>query len=142
MSILDRTGFFRPCELRIAEEVLDDALATGTDGNYQSYVAVERDNVIGWICFGPTPWTIGTFDIYWLAVEPAKQRCGIGFSLVEFATELISRCGGRIIAVDTSGSSRYDSTRRFYEKMGYRQAARIRNFYNIGDDKVVYIKKL
>ncbi len=142
LSILEETKFFRPEELKVAEEVLDEALAKGPEGHYQSFVAQEGDNIVGWLCFGPTPCTIGTFDIYWVAVTPEKQRCGVGAYLMEYATNLIKNRKGRMIIVETSGLPRYISTRRFYEKLGYRKATRVKDFYAIGDDKIIYTRYL
>ena len=141
LSILKETGVFRPEELTVAEEVLDDALAKGAGGHYQSFVAEDGGGTaIGWVCFGPTPCTVGTFDIYWLVVASQKQHCGIGASLVQYATELIKRRNGRMIVVETSGNARYLSTRQFYEKMDYCEAGRVKDFYAVGDDKVIYTK--
>jgi len=142
LSILEKTNFFRSHELLIAEEVLNDALAKDHEGDYQSFVAKQGQNTIGWICFGLTPCTVGTFDIYWVAVEPEKQRCGVGLLLMQFATNIIENQKGRKIVVDTSGSPRYESTRRFYEKMGYHAEARLRDFYDLGDDKVIYVRDI
>jgi ribosomal protein S18 acetylase RimI-like enzyme len=142
VSLLEDTKFFRPVELKIAEEVFDDAIAKGPQGDYQSYVALDRETAVGWVCYGATPCTIGTFDIYWIAVSPKSQGKGIGALLMDFATDLIKKQNGRIIVVETSGNERYISTRHFYEKLGYTKAAQIAHFYADGDDKVIYIKKL
>lgn len=142
LSILEETKFFRPEELKVAEEVLDEALAKGPESHYQSFAAQDGDNIVGWLCFGLTPCTIGTFDIYWVAVAPEKQRCGVGAYLMEYATNLIKNRKGRMIIVETSGMLRYISTRRFYEKLGYRKATRVKDFYAIGDDKIIYTKCL
>ena len=142
IEILERTRFFRPGEIIIARELLDAALNDGPQGEYQSCVAVEDGNVAGWICFGPTPCTLGTFDIYWVAVDPPAQRRGLGKAMTDYVTNIIKRLNGRMIAVDTSGTDRYIPTRRFYEKLGFTQAATIREFYAPGDDKVIYIKRV
>ena len=142
MAILERTKFFRPEELKIAEEVFDAALSGGPEVDYQSSVAREANETIGWICFGPTPCTIGTFDVYWLVVAPERQHCGVGSYLMQYATNAIKGRKGRMIVVETSGSSRYLSTRRFYEKIGYWEASRVNDFYTDGDDKVIYIKHM
>ena len=80
MDIIRRTRFFRPVEEDIALEVLDDAV---TDPTYQSYVIEAHGRVTGWVCFGITPCTLGTFDIYWLAVDPQVQHSGLGSALLD-----------------------------------------------------------
>jgi ribosomal protein S18 acetylase RimI-like enzyme len=140
LSMLTESGFFRQTELKIAEEVFDDAVANGPGGDYQSFICYQQDKPLGWICFGPTPCTVGAYDIYWLIVEPQKQRKGIGSVLMRFATDIIKDSRGRMIVVETSGSDRYGPTRKFYERMGFSQAAVVKDFYSAGDDKVIYVK--
>jgi ribosomal protein S18 acetylase RimI-like enzyme len=142
LALLAATNFFRPNEIEIAKEVLDNALARGETGHYQSFAADEKGQAVGWVCFGPTPCAQGTFDIYWLAVAPKSQRLKIGSALINHAESLIRERGGRVIVVETSGRPEYDATRRFYKKIGYHQAARVRNFYAEGDDKLIYTKIL
>jgi len=142
LGLLKRTDFFRPGEIDVAAEVYDDAIAAGPGGDYQSFVAREVHETIGWVCFGPTSCTVGTFDIYWLGVDPDSQRGGVGTSLVNFACNAIKNRGGRLVVVDTSGTERYEPSRRFYEKMGFVIEARIADFYTVGDDKIIYVKRL
>ena len=142
MSMLKDMSVFRTGELKVAQEILDDALAHGSEGDYKSYVAAEDKNIIGWICFGPAPCTLGTFEIHCLVVIPSKQRCGVGSYLVQYATNLIENQKGRMIVVEISGSSQYLSARQFYEKIGYREMSRIKDFYTADDDKVFYVNRL
>jgi ribosomal protein S18 acetylase RimI-like enzyme len=46
------------------------------------------------------------------------------------------------VIVHTSSTTRYDKTRRFYERAGYEEVARIRDYYRRGDSLVVYGKYL
>jgi hypothetical protein len=55
--------------------------------------------------------------------------------------DVLSR-GGRMILIETSSQETYSATIRFYERSGYLLAARIRNFYKIDDDKLVFQKEL
>jgi D-alanine-D-alanine ligase len=142
VSILVRTKFFRPDELAIAAEVLDDALRQGPAGHYQSYVLETAGRVAGWICFGLTPCTVGTYDIYWIAVDPNRQGGGVGKKLMAFAEHDIVHRGGRLAVVETSGRDSYLPTQRFYERIGYTLAARLKDFYAPDDDKTVYLKTL
>ncbi len=142
LNFVKATEFFQLNELEIAREVLDESLAKGHDGHYQSFVAEEHDQAAGWVCFGQTPCTVGTYDIYWLVVAPRTHRRGLGASLMAHAEELIRERGGRIAVVETAGRKSYEPTRRFYEKIGYVESARLSSFYAPDDDKVIYTKKL
>src|SRR3989339_2078798 len=100
MAIIRDTDFFKAHEIDIAEEVFDDAIADGDNGDYQSFVSKEGDNVTGWVCFGQTPCTVGTFDIYWVAVSPKFQNRGIGKLLIQYEMDRIKACGGRMAVIE------------------------------------------
>lgn len=109
--------------------------------DYESLAAEVAGSLAGWICWGPTPCTVGTWDLYWMAVEPKVQGIGVGSALL---SEMERRLDGRarLIVVETAGRPDYLPTRRFYESRGYTAAARIADFYEPGDDLVVYVKRL
>jgi GNAT superfamily N-acetyltransferase len=130
----------------VALEVFDAAVAgsrpaTATEPDYTALGADVEGRLVGWICWGPTPCTRGTYDLYWMAVDPAVQHAGIGTALL---AEMEQRLAGRarLIVVETAGRAEYTATRAFYESRGYRSAARIPEFYAPDDDLVVYIKSL
>jgi len=50
--------------------------------------------------------------------------------------------GGKGIYIETSSLPKYEPTRAFYLKNGYPEKARFEDFYDTGDDKVVYVKKM
>jgi D-alanine-D-alanine ligase len=136
-AITRATGIFRANETAVALEVFDAAVAGSPD-----YAAVAADldgQFAGWICWGPTPCTVGTFDLYWMAVDPVLQGMGIGSALLR---EMESRIAGsaRLIVVETSGRPDYLPTRSFYEARGYTVGGVIPEFYAPGDDQVVYVK--
>ncbi len=132
-------GLFRPDELPVALEVFDAAV--GGDASYTAMVAEQDGRPAGWACWGPTPCTLGTYDMYWLAVDPALQGAGVGGRLV---AEMERRLAGsaRLIVVETAGRPDYAPTRAFYEARGYRRTATIPGFYAPDDDLVVYVKSL
>jgi ribosomal protein S18 acetylase RimI-like enzyme len=101
-----------------------------------------KGKVVGYICWGDTPLTVGTWDIYWVAVDRNEQGKGIGAQLMSVAEKSILKSGGRLAVVETSGKPEYNKTRQFYLKIGYPEEARIKDFYNIGDDKVIMVKRL
>jgi D-alanine-D-alanine ligase len=140
-DITRAVGLFREDEIPVALEVFDEAVR---EGGSQSYTAVGADiegRLGGWICWGPTPCTLGTFDLYWMAVDPRLQGNGIGTALLE---EMERRLGGlaRLILIETTGRPDYAGTRAFYQARGYAPAATIADFYAPGDDQVVFVKRV
>lgn len=134
-------GAFRDDEIPVALEVFDAAVR---DAAGESYVArgAEVDGALaGWICWGPTPCTLGTWDCYWLVVDPTRQGGGVGTRLVE-AMERALAGRARLIVVETSSRDDYAMARAFYEARGYTATARIPEYFAPGDGLVVYTKSL
>jgi ribosomal protein S18 acetylase RimI-like enzyme len=134
------TGLFRPEEVAIAVELLDDALAG--DDDYRFLGAYAEDALVGYACWGPTPGTSGTFDLYWIVVDPASQGKGVGTELLRAVEAKLRTDDGRLIVVETSSRGQYAPTRAFYERRGYVQAARLPGYYAPGDDLIIYLKDL
>ncbi len=141
-EIVAATGVFRAAERAVALEVFDSAVRRPGVDYFALGAFDDADRLVGFACYGPTPCTVGTWDLYWIAVDPAFQRQGTGRALMEACERSISRRGGRLVVVETSSRPDYGPTRAFYRKLGYRKAARIRDFYLPGDDLVVYVKRL
>jgi hypothetical protein len=54
----------------------------------------------------------------------------------------IRQRGGWQITLETSSTPLYEKTRKFHMKCGYKEIARIPDFYDRGDDMVIFFKKL
>lgn len=142
-SIVAATGVFNEEEIGIAVELLEVYLNDPQQKDYEIYTSVdEAGTVTGYICFGPTPATAATYDMYWIAVDPTVQTAGIGSELLRFTEELLKGRGGRLIVAETSSTVKYDKTRAFYERKGFEKFAQIREYYRPGDDLVIYGKYL
>ena len=141
-EITRAVGLFREDEIPVALEVFDDAVRiSSSDAPYVALGADVDGRLAAWICWGPTPCTLGTYDLYWMAVDPSVQGSGIGTALIT-EMERILKGTARLIVVETAGRADYAATRGFYEARGYRAAATIPDFYAPGDDQVVYVKKV
>jgi ribosomal protein S18 acetylase RimI-like enzyme len=140
--ILQATAVFRPEELEVAFELVDVALDKPDQRDYTFAVAECGGAVAGYACWGETPCTRGTFDLYWIATDPALHGKGVGGRLMDFAEEEMRARGGRLCVIETSSLPPYEPTRRFYLGRGYAEAARLKNFYTDGDDKVIYLHQL
>jgi ribosomal protein S18 acetylase RimI-like enzyme len=136
------SGNFSQAEIETAMELVDEALEDGEESGYIIVVLETGTTVRGYACYGPTPLTQGVYDLYWIAVDPASQGSGLGKRLIQYVEQDVMNRGGRMILIETSSQESYSGTIRFYERRGYHLAARIRNFYRIGDDKLVFQKEL
>lgn len=133
-------GVFQPDEVAIAVELLDDALAG--DEDYRFLGAYAGDQLVGYACWGPTPGTTGTYDLYWIVVDPAWRGKGLGSELLAVVEDRLVGERARLIVVETSSRADYAPTRAFYERRGYARAATLPGYYAAGDDLVIYLKDL
>lgn len=141
--IVESTGFFTPEETAVAIELVEENLSKGISSGYFFLIAEDDNaNILGYTCFGPIPCTRNSFDLYWIAVNPENQGCGIGHSLLKKTEHVIAEMGGASIYIETSSRKQYSPTRRFYLKSGYCQEAELKDFYACGDNKVIFAKHL
>jgi ribosomal protein S18 acetylase RimI-like enzyme len=142
-QIVRLVGNFNEEEIRVAIELIDDAISEYSSGDYIACVLEDdQGRVQGYGCYGLTPLTESTYDFYWMAVHPAAQGKGYGKALIQFVETDIRERGGRLLVLETSSLESYRSTTRFYEKSGYELVARVRDFYKKNDDKLIYVKYL
>jgi D-alanine-D-alanine ligase len=141
-SLVERTAFFSRDEIEIAVELVEESLTRGPASGYEFVFADLDGKLAGYACYGGIPCTRGSFDLYWIAVEPAFQRHGVGRMLMSAVETRIASAGGERLYIDTSGRDQYAPTRSFYERTGFRCEARLEDFYGLGDDRVIYVKSL
>lgn len=103
---------------------------------------VEEGKPISIAYCAPEKLTEGTFNLYAIGVRGDIQGKGIGRQMMAFIENELRQHGHRILIVDTSGTDDFQQTRQFYENLAYTKEAVIRDFWEEGDDKVVYWKKL
>ena len=144
--ILENAGNFTPEEVGTALELIDEWLELGEHSGYLTYVleslGEDSAEVMGYVCFGPTPLTESTFDLYWIAVDKLKHRGGVGKKLLKFTEEETVRRGGRMLLIETSSQETYGGTIQFYERTGYELVGKIKEYYKPGDDKLIFVKRL
>lgn len=136
------TGLFREDEVGTAVELLDASLGERGGDDYRFVGAFDQDDLVGYACWGPTPGTLGTWDLYWIVVDRVRQGAGIGSQLLDEVERRLKADSCRLIMVETSLRADYTPTRGFYEARGYTRAATIPGYYAPGDDLVIYTKDL
>jgi ribosomal protein S18 acetylase RimI-like enzyme len=140
-GILRNSGLFKDFEIQVALEILDVYLYQDGQEDYQFYMASTDGRAAGYVCFGPNAVTEGTFELYWIAVDPLFQGRGVGRRLMEKAEKEAVHQGGRMMAVETSSREDYGPTRSFYRRLGYSEEARVADYYAPGDDKIIFVKR-
>ena len=141
-DILDSVPEFSHDDVTVAREVIDSCLHDPSRSGYHVLVAEVDAGVVDYICYGPTPLTQSTWDMYWMATLPARQGQGIGGNLMALAESRIVELGGRLALIETSSQPGYERTVRFHLHHGYELIARIPDFYAPGDDRLILQKKL
>ena len=142
-EIIREVGNFNPAEVDCALELVDIFLNNPNQQDYRIVVAEDaHGRVAGYACWGPTPLTHGTYDLYWIATHPGTQGRGVGRALMHYVEKQVVEEQGRLLILETSSKESYDKTVGFYRRLGYEEASRIRDFYDVGDDKLVFVKRL
>ncbi len=168
-DILRATGVFREPEVDVALELFDETFAgaplrAGAAGPHVATRAGDAsthdtkasspldgylflgaftpdEKLIGYACYGATPDTDRTWDLYWIAVDPSAQGTGSGTTLLSEVERRLSGLHARMLVVETSSRSDYAPTRAFYLARGYGEAARVRDFYAVSDDRIIFTKR-
>lgn len=136
MFSADEVGFF--------DEMFEGAL----DGSLEQHhwLTVEIDgHIVAAAQYAPEPFADRMWNLYFIAVDPQHQGCGLGRAVmarVESDLKDLGQEGARSLVVETSSTDQYALTRKFYAGLGYDEEARIRQFYGPDDDKVVFWKSL
>jgi ribosomal protein S18 acetylase RimI-like enzyme len=140
-TILHAQNHFKVPEIQVALEIIDIALAQPNDGDYKILVAEgSEDEILGYICYGKAPLTDAVYDLYWIVVHPVFWNQGTGTFLLRYAEKDLTRRKARCLLIETSSLPPYESPRAFYLKHGYKEMARVTDYYSVGDHKLIFGK--
>ncbi|MFH2102957.1 MAG: GNAT family N-acetyltransferase [Chloroflexota bacterium] len=141
INVTSSIEVFSPEENECVAELWNEFILKGSrESGYSFLVARESGRVTGFACYGPRALTSGTFDLYWIAVDPRARRKGLGRELLASVEAGVINDGGRLVIVETSGQEKYDQTRAFYIAAGYTLEATVKDFYQQEDDLVIFTK--
>lgn len=142
-KIIKAQEHFRLAEIQVAQEIIDLALKQTAEEDYIiRLVEGDDEEVMGYICYGKAPLTDAVYDLYWIVVHPAFQNQGAGSFLLDYAQQDLRRRGARLLLVETSSLPAYAHPRGFYQKHGFQEIARVKDYYSPGDDKIIFGKFL
>ena len=140
-AVIDATGLF-------PSELLDAMVPNGTANDEEAgddpsfWLTWDEDGPAGVAYCAPEPMTSGTWNLLLIAVHPERHGRGVGTRLTTHVEERLAARGERVLLVETSGTDDFERTRGFYRHLGYEEEARIRDYYDAGDDKIVFRKAL
>lgn len=141
--ILEATEVFKSEEMVAAVEMMETVVHDPHQEDYVMFTAIDDARAVrGYYCVGPVSFSDTTFDLYWIAADPEVHGKGFGKQLIEHCESFVRSKNGKLLIAETSSRPSYEKTRKFYERCGYAAEARIRNYYSIGDDLVVYSKTI
>lgn len=141
-KIAEKTGCFNEEEL----DALDGALGSWYWGHDDEYALVdikENGKPIGFAVFGRAPLSKFCWDIYWIVVNKNKQKNGFGKQLLGMIEEAILRINKyAVLRIETSSRDIYAPARRLYVSVGFKEECKIVNYFDIGDDLIVFFKHI
>jgi ribosomal protein S18 acetylase RimI-like enzyme len=142
-SMLIEARVFTREEIEVAMELIGIVLEDPNQEDYRiDCMANDEDQAVGYVCYGPVPMTQGTFDLYWIVVDPRCQGQGVGSRLLHFLEEVVREGKGRMILIDTSSVPQYEKAQKFYFRHGFQEVARVPDYYYSGNDRITFCKKI
>ena len=141
LDVASASGLFPADELEGLHNVLGETLRPHTADDHH-WIVDGADPIGAAAYYAPEVMASGTWNLYFIAVRRESQGQGIGSSLLRYVEADLANRGARLLIIETSGLAAFDKTRQFYLKHGYDNEARIRDFYDADDDKVVFRKML
>ena len=104
--------------------------------------AIDGTEPVGVAYCAPEPVTIGTWNLLMLWMKEGFEGKGFGRQLVTGVEQRLAQNGARLLIVETSQLDEFATARRFYTDAGFVLEAEIKDFFDKGDNKLVYTKPL
>ncbi len=137
MAVIDACDLF-PAEM-LAE--MTSAFFAG-EAKQEYWLTYDTGTPVAIAYCAPERMTQGTWNLLLIAVHPDHQGKGYGKALMQHMEQELTALGERILLVETSGLDSFKDTRHFYGAIGYGLEATIRDFYQAGENKIVFRKEL
>ncbi len=143
VQLIADAGVFSDMDIDCVRELLEEYHQAPDHGGYTFLVYRSPDDrrILGMICYGATPLTKGTYDLYWLSVAPQARRSGIARQLFAAMEEDLRALKARMLVIETAGTDGYYAARQFYLSQGAQRQCTIPDFYMPGEDMVMYVKR-
>lgn len=141
-SLVRRCSVFNGRETEVARSLVEEALARGDAAGYEFLFSDSNDGIDAYTCFGPIPGTRERYELYWIAVDPAVQKRGLGRALLAATERAAASRGASRLFAETSGLPVYAPAHALYDHAGYRLVASIPDYHAEGDPLLIFGKRL
>lgn len=139
------SGLFPQTEVDTVQALMAEYFARSRDEGHACLLD-DGDGVeekpVGVAYYQPVPATDRTWTLLMIAVRKDRQGQGRGGALLRQVEAELGGRGQRLLLVETSGVPDFELTRTFYIKSGYTEQARVPDYYEDGDDMVLFHKNL
>ena len=144
LAVARDVGVIDAEEVDVVAELFDGYLRDPIQSGYNFLSDRDPDTgaLLGFACWGPTSLARGAADLYWIATARDAQGRGVAAGLFR-AVEAAARAAGRwLIDIWTSSRPNDDAARSLYVRMGGALTLQLTDFYERGDDLVVFVRRL
>ena len=147
LALTAGTGVFKPYEIDVLEELLDEYHAGALGVEHTAVVLLSGppehpDSIVGYAYYAPDVMTDRSWYLYWIAIDQSRRGSGLGTRVMQHVEADIRQRQGRLLFIETSSLPHSEPTRRFYLKQGYEINGQLRDFYSDGDDMIIFRKRL
>lgn len=135
------SGLFSAAESGIVERMVADYVDHLLDDGHVCVVE-DDDGPVATAYYEPARATDRTWYLTMIAVRSHRQSQGRGAALLRHVEDDLRARGQRLLLVETSGLPAFVRTRAFYLSCGYEQAATVRDYYEDGEDMILFRRSL
>ena len=140
LAIIEASGKFDADSLAYVADTLDAHWANPQQAIWLT--ALDDEQPIGVAYCAPEPVTNGTWNLLMLWVKDGFEGKGFGRALVSGVEDELRERGARLLIVETSQLPDFEPARKFYQNYGFKLEAEVKDFFDVGDNKLIYIKEL
>ncbi|GAB7045206.1 GNAT family N-acetyltransferase [Catenuloplanes indicus] len=133
---------FPPEAIGFVQQMMADYFAAKADGGHACLVDDHDGRLAAVAYYEPLPATDRTWELTMIGVDRSHHRRGVGTGLLQAVEADLRTRDQRLLLIQTSATPAFDRARAFYLSCGYDEEARVRDYYETGDDMVLFRKDL